>query len=170
MKRSQKRAILFMIDVLMITFAHLSAYRFLLAYSTRLSDKQIYITLFVTLFVYTILGIRARIFSIINRFTDYKVIFILIANMFLASLVSYLVNFLYLDTYSRRFVFLAFLFGTFLIILPRMIWRMWHEQNLFIKRNKKGHKTKILVIGAGEGGNAFIQTVLNNMICQIKLE
>lgn len=80
MKRSQKRAILFMIDVLMITVSHLSAYRFLLAYSTRLSDKEIYITIFVSLFVYTILGLRSQIFSIINRFTDYKVIFILLTN------------------------------------------------------------------------------------------
>lgn len=161
MKRSQKRAILYLIDVFMITFAHLSAFRFLLSYSTRLSDKEFYITLFVTLFVYTVLGIRARIFSIINRFTDYKVIFILIANMFFASLLSYLVNVFFLDTFNRRFLFLSFLFGTFLIILPRMMWRMWHEQNLFVKHNKKDQKTKMLVVGAGEGGSAFIQTILN---------
>lgn len=143
------------------SISHLSAYRFLLAYSTRLSYKEIYITLFVSLFVYTILGLRSQIFSIINRFTDYKVIFILITNMFIASLVSYLVDVLFLHTFSRRYIFLAFLFGTFLVIIPRMTWRMWNEQNLFVKRNKKGHKTKILVVGAGEGGNAFIQTVLN---------
>ncbi len=159
MKRSQKRAILYLIDVFMITFAHLSAFLFLLSYSTRLSDKEFYITLFVTLFVYTVLGIRARIFSIINRFTDYKVIFILIANMFFASLLSYLVDVFFLDTFSRRFLFLSFLFGTFLIILPRMMWRMWHEQNLFVKHNKKDQKTKMLVVGAGEGGSAFIQIV-----------
>ena len=97
------------------SISHLSAYRFLLAYSTRLSDKEIYITLFVSLFVYTILGLRSQIFSIINRFTDYKVIFILITNMFIASLVSYLVDVLFLHTFSRRYIFLAFLFGTFLV-------------------------------------------------------
>ncbi len=45
------------------SISHLSAYRFLLAYSTRLSDKDIYITLFVSLFVYTILGLRSQIFQ-----------------------------------------------------------------------------------------------------------
>lgn len=161
MKRSQKRVILYFLDVLMITISHISAYHFLLAYSQDLTNSEVIITLLMTLFVYTILGIHFRIFSIINRFTDYKIIFKIIVNLFVASLMAYLVDLFYFDSFSRRFIFLGYLFSTFLVIIPRMTWRMYHDFNPKMRKKKNDQKRRLLVVGAGEGGSVFIQTVLN---------
>lgn len=89
MKRSQKRVVLYFIDLFMIYMSHVFAYQFLLAYSNRLSGSEFYVSLFVTIFVYTLFGIRFRIFSIINRFTDYKIIFAIIMSLLFAALAAY---------------------------------------------------------------------------------
>ncbi|WP_183121707.1 polysaccharide biosynthesis protein [Streptococcus iniae] len=161
MKRSQKRVILYMLDVLMISFSHLSAYAFLMAYSNNLTDKGTFITLVVTLFIYTLLGIRFNVFSIINRFTDLKTISLVVFNLFLAFLVGYFTDLFFLDSFSRRFIFLAYIFSSFLVSAPRITWRLWHEFNLSKYEKGKKEKKRILVVGAGEGGSTFIQTVLN---------
>ncbi|CAM4272011.1 short-chain dehydrogenase [Streptococcus penaeicida] len=161
MKRSQKRVILYFLDLLMISISFVSAHQFLLAYSHNLTDKEVLLTLFVTLFVYTLVGIRLRIFSIINRFTDYKIIFEIIVSLLIASIVSYIVVFLNFDSFSRRFIFLGYLFSTFLVVIPRMTWRIYHDFAPQMQKRKQKNKKRILVVGAGEGGSAFVQTVLN---------
>ncbi|MGL6299513.1 hypothetical protein ACR31S_03320 [Streptococcus iniae] len=64
-EKKSKRVILYMLDVLMISFSHLSAYAFLMAYSNNLTDKGTFITLVVTLFIYTLLGIRLMSFLLL---------------------------------------------------------------------------------------------------------
>ncbi|MGT2957816.1 short-chain dehydrogenase [Streptococcus bovimastitidis] len=161
MKRSQKRVILYFLDLLMISISYVSAHQFLLAYSHSLTDKEVLVTLLVTLFVYTLIGIRFRIFSIINRFTDYKIIFEIIVSLLIASIASYIVALLNFDSFSRRFIFLGYLFSTFLVIIPRMTWRMYHDFAPKMQKRKQNNKKRILVVGAGEGGSTFVQTVLN---------
>lgn len=161
MKRSQKRVVLYFIDLFMISMSHVFAYQFLLAYSNRLSVSEFYVSLFVMLFVYTLFGIRFRIFSIINRFTDYKIIFAIISSLLFAAVAAYGTSFFYFDSFSRRFIFLTYLFSTFLVILPRMSWRMWHDLNPRYRQKKEKQRKKVLVVGAGEGGSAFIQTIIN---------
>ncbi|MGT2932814.1 polysaccharide biosynthesis protein [Streptococcus catagoni] len=161
MKRSQKRIILYFLDVLMISIAHLSADHFLMAYSQHLSDSEVLVTLSVAIFIYSILGIYTRIFSIINRFTDYKILFKITSNLFFSFLMAYLANLIFLTSFSRRFIFLTYLFSTFLVIFPRMSWRAWHELNPLERRKNQVKKKRILVVGAGEGGSTFIQTVLS---------
>ncbi|MGL6299512.1 nucleoside-diphosphate sugar epimerase/dehydratase [Streptococcus iniae] len=67
----------------------------------------------------------------------------------------------FLDSFSRRFIFLAYIFSSFLVSAPRITWRLWHEFNLSKYEKGKKEKKRILVVGAGEGGSTFIQTVLN---------
>ncbi|MGT2887228.1 polysaccharide biosynthesis protein [Streptococcus didelphis] len=160
MKRSQKRVILYLIDLLMITVSIVLAHYFLLAYHNRTTNSEFFITLFVSLFVYSILGIRLRIFSIINRFTDSKVIFKIVATLFLAFFLAYGAVIISLNSYSRRFFLLSYLFSNFLVILPRFSWRIWHEINP-LKRKKSQKKRRILVVGAGEGGSTFIQAAIS---------
>lgn len=144
MKRSQKRVVLYFIDLFMIYMSHVFAYQFLLAYSNRLSGSEFYVSLFVTIFVYTLFGIRFRIFSIINRFTDYKIIFAIIMSLLFAAVAAYGTSLFYFDTFSRRFIFLTYLFSTFLVVLPRMSWRMWHDLNPRYRQKKEKQRKKSL--------------------------
>lgn len=140
MKRSHKRVVLYLLDVTMITIAHISAYMFLLAYSQKLHRNEIIITLLVALFIYSILGIKSKIFSIINRFTDYKTIFKIITNIFIAFFIAYVTDLVLIESFSRRFIFLSYLFATFLVLFPRIFWRIWHEVSPFEKKKKKNIK------------------------------
>lgn len=130
------------------SFASISALQAIISYSIVFS-------------CYFLVASALKVFSTMNRYTDYRVLF----HLFIANSIAFFVLFLYslisfLD-YSYRFLILSWLISTLLIIFPRIAWRGLYSYLHSDKNKASNRKVPTLVIGAGAGGNLFVSTILN---------
>ena len=110
--RSQKRIILMIADAVLIYFSGFVAYFFLSEY-VLLSDLSFVQTLTMTVVLYFLIGIKTKLFSIINRYTDYKTLstsLTLVGAYFIVFLVELALS---LHT-SYRFLLLSCMFSVFI--------------------------------------------------------
>lgn len=161
--RAQKRVILMILDAALLYVSGYIAYFFLAEY-IQTSNSVLFKMLTSIVVVYLTLGLVTHVFSIINRYTDYKTLskisLILLGTYFIAFLV-----YLFLPVIvSYRFLLLSCMFSILFTISIRLTWRMWHSLKNGINYEEIGdlsvHKT--LVVGAGDGGNLFIETALKD--------
>ncbi|MBP2620739.1 polysaccharide biosynthesis protein [Streptococcus panodentis] len=159
--RGQKRIVLILIDSLLIYLSALVAYFFLINY-INLSDELLLLLPTLIIVCYLSLGLCARIFSTINRYTDYRtlgkigLIFILIYNLI------YLGSLALSVTLSFRFLLLSCLFSVLFTLSARLTWRTMHEIKQPESIINQDQARRTLVVGAGDGGNLFIKTALKN--------
>ncbi|KXT76144.1 UDP-N-acetylglucosamine 4,6-dehydratase [Streptococcus sp. DD10] len=117
--------------------------------------------LVIVLVLYLISAVYVKIFSVINRYTDYRAM----VRLIFCQLFSYLAVGVTLATlspdFSYRFWGLSFIFSSLFMIVLRLV---WIELSVFSKsKNKLSSKTKrikTLVVGAGAGADLYIRTVL----------
>ncbi|MER0122267.1 nucleoside-diphosphate sugar epimerase/dehydratase [Streptococcus sp. ZJ93] len=159
MSRFSKRLILIIIDGLMLFVGMFLSMAFVALFA-RISTLQAVISYGLTFACYLLSARILKIFSTINHYTDYRVLF----RIFIASSLAFLSLFLYslraFSSYSYRFLILSWLITTLLWIFPRLIWRVLY--GYLSSKKAKGNVKKIptLVIGAGDGGVLFIETIL----------
>ena len=108
--RSQKRIILMLADATLIYFSGYVAYFFLSEY-VLLSDLNLIQTLTGVAALYFVIGLKIRLFSIINRYTDYKTLstisLILIGSYFITFLTEIALSL----KISYRFLLLSCMFS-----------------------------------------------------------
>lgn len=160
MKRSQKRIVLISLDSLVIGLSLLAAAYFLLGYDNRVSNNYLLFAFFVVSMTYLVLSWYFRVYSIINKYSDYRALFTIVASVFAAYTNLYILSMVALLSFNRRFVFLSFFFNAVIIIMPRLVWQIYSQRQ--VRKQLQEDETipkRTLVVGAGSGGSLFIQTI-----------
>lgn len=161
--RSQKRIILMLADATLIYFSGYVAYFFLSEY-VLLSDLNLIQTLTGVAALYFVIGLKIRLFSIINRYTDYKTLstisLILIGSYFITFLTEIALSL----KISYRFLLLSCMFSVLFTISMRLGWRMWYsfKNGTTYTEVEESKVSRTLVVGAGDGGSLFITTALKD--------
>jgi len=151
MTRKFKRAILMVIDIVLIGAAFFGTYFFLDLYVSipTVLFFVVYVTVLVT---YLAVGSYLHIFSFLNRYINRKEIQSIVGALIVGQLAGLVMKLMIYDAINIRVKLLSFLLCILLVPLSRLTWSFWMEY-----RDNKGKipdkVKKTLVLGAGEGGN-----------------
>ena len=159
LKRTTKRFILIGIDAMLLLIALQLSYGFIDFFASVSIDKFL-ITYVILLFSYFCVAFKFKIFSIINRYTDYNVLLKLSISVTVAYVIVLGSSFFF-PSFSYRFLFLGWFFSIPILMLPRIIWQVISEKNERNTGTGTAEKVRTLVIGAGSGGSLFVKTVLS---------
>lgn len=161
MTRTHKKIILMIVDTISIYISSILAYFFLSQYLSIPTSYVLGLQTIVVL-VYLLVALRFHIFSTISRYTDYRTL----AKIAVISVISYgllfLANLLNVVELSYRFIVLSCLLTILLNISSRLSWRAllgYIKQTT--QKNSKREQVPTLMIGAGEGGDLFLKTILS---------
>ena len=159
LKRTTKRVILMCIDAV-ILFVALQLSHAFIDFFASVTLGSFLLTYGLLLIAYLGIAYKLNIFSIINRYTDYRVLF----NLSIAVTLAYLLTLglsLVMESFSHRFLFLGWFFSIPMLMLPRITWRVMAEQSEKKANKESVKKVRTLVVGAGSGGSLFVNTVLS---------
>lgn len=161
--RSQKRIILMLADATLIYFSGYVAYFFLSEY-VLLSDLNLIQTLTGVAALYFVIGLKIRLFSIINRYTDYKTLSTISLILIGAYFITFLTEIALSLKISYRFLLLSCMFSILFTISMRLGWRMWYsfKNGTTYTEVEESKVSRTLVVGAGDGGSLFITTALKD--------
>ena len=159
LKRTTKRVILMGIDAV-ILFVALQLSHAFIDFFASVTIGNFLLTYGFLLIAYLFIAYKLKIFSIINRYTDYRVLF----NLSIAVTLAYLLTLglsVVMESFSYRFLFLGWFFSIPMLMLPRITWRVMAEQSEKKTNKESDKKVRTLVVGAGSGGSLFVNTVLS---------
>lgn len=161
--RSQKRIILMLADATLIYFSGYVAYFFLSEY-VLLSDLNLIQILTGVAALYFVIGLKIRLFSIINRYTDYKTLSTISLILIGAYFITFLTEIALSLKISYRFLLLSCMFSVLFTISMRLGWRMWYsfKNGTTYTEVEESKVSRTLVVGAGDGGSLFITTALKD--------
>ena len=121
-------------------------------------NEQFYIAVVFVQIVYVAIAIRLKVFSLITRYTGTKT-YVKIGGSLLCAYVFLLLFSTFIwKNFSYRFILVAFITSFVALIVPRLIWKYMHEQSK-VQQASENQPIRTLVLGAGDGGNLFINTV-----------
>ena len=121
-------------------------------------NEQFYIAVVFVQIVYVAIAIRLKVFSLITRYTGTKT-YVKIGGSLLCAYVFLLLFSIFIwKNFSYRFILVAFITSFVALIVPRLIWKYMHEQSK-VQQASENQPIRTLVVGAGDGGNLFINTV-----------
>lgn len=156
--RTSKKVILMVLDVLLIICSLFISENFL-DVITQIDSNYFRISIILIPLFYLVAALFLKVFSTINRFTDYKTL----GSVGLSIIISYfgftIFSLLVFKAFSLRFIFLCVLLSYVFVITPRIAWRLLFEWRSKNKNSGLSDKKRTLVIGAGSGGSVFIRTV-----------
>lgn len=121
-------------------------------------NEQFHIAVVFVQIVYVAIAIRLKVFSLITRYTGTKT-YVKIGGSLLCAYVFLLLFSTFIwKNFSYRFILVAFITSFVALIVPRLIWKYIHEQSK-VHQASENQPIRTLVVGAGDGGNLFINTV-----------
>lgn len=157
LSRNVKRIILLAMDMILILLSMILSREFL-DIIVDIPNEQFYITIVFVQIVYVAIAIRLKVFSLITRYTGTKT-YVKIGGSLLCAYVFLLLFSTFIwKNFSYRFILVAFVTSFVALIVPRLIWKYMHEQSK-IQQASENQPIRTLVVGAGDGGNLFINTV-----------
>ena len=159
LKRTTKRVILMGIDAVLLFVALQLSHAFI-DFFASVTIGNFLLTYGFLLIAYLFIAYKLKIFSIINRYTDYRVLF----NLSIAVTLAYLLTLglsVVMESFSYRFLFLGWFFSIPMLMLPRITWWVMAEQSEKKTNKESDKKVRTLVVGAGSGGSLFVNTVLS---------
>ncbi|MDG4498756.1 polysaccharide biosynthesis protein [Streptococcus suis] len=157
MSRNVKRIILLAMDMILILLSMILSREFL-DIIVDIPNEQFYIAIVFVQIVYVAIAIRLKVFSLITRYTGTKT-YVKIGGSLLCAYVFLLLFSTFIwKNFSYRFILVAFITSFVALIVPRLIWKYMHEQSK-IQQASESQPIRTLVVGAGDGGNLFINTV-----------
>lgn len=161
--RGQKSFILMFVDSISILFSAFLAHYLVEAY-IRPANSFYYVMIGISILSYLVMGLKHHLFSRIVRYTSIYEIFNATRIMTLSFGISGLVVLLFIRSISYRYIFLMYVFSLLLIPGSRVIWRFYHEykSGRFFRGIEKEDKIRTLIVGAGDGGNLFVSSLINN--------
>lgn len=157
LSRNVKRIILLAMDLILILLSMILSREFL-DIIVDIPNEQFYIAVVFVQIVYVAIAIRLKVFSLITRYTGTKT-YVKIGGSLLCAYVFLLLFSTFIwKNFSYRFILVAFITSFVALIVPRLIWKYMHEQSK-IQQASENQPIRTLVVGAGDGGNLFINTV-----------
>ncbi|HFU4392619.1 TPA: polysaccharide biosynthesis protein [Streptococcus suis] len=157
MSRNVKRIILLAMDMILILLSMILSREFL-DIIVDIPNEQFYIAVVFVQIVYVAIAIRLKVFSLITRYTGTKT-YVKIGGSLLCAYVFLLLFSTFIwKNFSYRFILVAFITSFVALIVPRLIWKYMHEQSK-VHQASENQPIRTLVVGAGDGGNLFINTV-----------
>lgn len=157
LSRNVKRIILLAMDMILILLSMISSREFL-DIIVDIPKEQFYIAVVFVEIVYVAIAIRLKVFSLITRYTGTKT-YVKIGGSLLCGYVFLLLFSTFIwKNFSYRFILVAFVTSFVALIVPRLIWKYMHEQSK-VQQASENQPIRTLVVGAGDGGNLFINTV-----------
>ena len=157
LSRNVKRIILLAMDMILILLSMILSREFL-DIIVDIPNEQFYIAVVFVEIVYVAIAIRLKVFSLITRYTGTKT-YVKIGGSLLCAYVFLLLFSTFIwKNFSYRFILVAFITSFVALIVPRLIWKYMHEQSK-VQQASENQPIRTLVVGAGDGGNLFINTV-----------
>ena len=157
LSRNVKRIILLAMDMILILLSMILSREFL-DIIVDIPNEQFYIAVVFVQIVYVAIAIRLKVFSLITRYTGTKT-YVKIGGSLLCAYVFLLLFSTFIwKNFSYRFILVAFITSFVALIVPRLIWKYMHEQSK-VQQASENQPIRTLVVGAGDGGNLFINTV-----------
>ena len=157
LSRNVKRIILLAMDMILILLSMILSREFL-DIIVDIPNEQFYIDVVFVQIVYVAIAIRLKVFSLITRYTGTKT-YVKIGGSLLCAYVFLLLFSTFIwKNFSYRFILVAFVTSFVALIVPRLIWKYMHEQSK-VHQASENKPIRTLVVGAGDGGNLFINTV-----------
>ncbi|HFI0579391.1 TPA: polysaccharide biosynthesis protein [Streptococcus suis] len=156
-ERNGKRLVLILMDSSLIIFSMILSKLFLDIIIDIADDRFTLANLFVVIF-YLLISIRLKVFSLITRYTGYQSFVKIGISLVLTHALFLSLSILMWRTISYRFVLVSLVLSFVMLITPRIIWKVMHDTKKSMHR-KQDRALRILVAGAGDGGNIFINTV-----------
>lgn len=157
-RRSIKRLILIVNDLLMIFLSTLFNLWVLRIPDLTLTKEHWIIFLTISI-VYLIVGMQQKVFSVLTRYTDYRVLFKIVVSLLCSHVILFFVEqLLSINVLIYRFPLLSFVFASVFVSAPRIIWRLINDERLLSKHDSK-KLVKTLIYGGGEAGRIFIDVI-----------
>lgn len=157
LERNSKRLILMCMDTCLLIVSMILSRLFLDVIIDIPDERFILAVLFVSIF-YLILSFRLKVFSLITRYTGYQSYVKIGLSLISAHSLFLIISMVLWQTFSYRFILVSLFLSFVMLITPRIVWKVLHESRKNAIR-KKDSPLRILVVGAGDGGNIFINTV-----------
>lgn len=128
-----------------------------------LPNEQLKVGFVLVTIVYLALSIYLKVFSLITRYTDYESLFKIGLSVAMAYGFLLLSSFYLWQTFSYRFILTSSILTFVLMVVPRLTWRAIHDRKSKSKSNTR-RPVRTLVVGAGDGGQLFINTVIERKL------
>ncbi|HFI0082992.1 TPA: polysaccharide biosynthesis protein [Streptococcus suis] len=162
MSRSVKRIILLGFDLMSIILSFVLSKLFL-GVIIDLPSEQLKVGFVLVTVVYLALSIYLKVFSLITRYTDYESLFKIGLSVAMAYGFLLLSSFFLWQTFSYRFILTSSILTFVFMVVPRLTWRAIHDGKSKSKSNTR-RPVRTLVVGAGDGGQLFINTVIERKL------
>ena len=156
--RQRIKLILMLVDTAIITVSFIISYLFLSYYIPFSLQEFIMILIAFTLIYITISNMQ-HLYSKINRYYSVYDIFQTVKVVGLATLITFLLNTIFLDGASLRFYILNLVFTSLLINTSRIFWRLFSEYRMRKNQRLPETQSRILLVGAGQGGHLLISRI-----------
>lgn len=156
--RQRIKLILMLVDTTIITVSFIISYLFLSYYIPFSLQEFIMILIAFTLIYITISNMQ-HLYSKINRYYSVYDIFQTVKVVGLATLITFLLNTVFLDGASLRFYILNLVFTSLLINTSRIFWRLFSEYRMRKNQRLPETQSRILLVGAGQGGQLLISRI-----------
>ncbi|WP_170243987.1 polysaccharide biosynthesis protein [Streptococcus suis] len=164
MSRSVKRIILLGFDLMSIALSFVLSNLFL-GVIIDLPNEQLKVGFVLVTIVYLALSIYLKVFSLITRYTDYESLFKIGLSVVMAYGFLLLSSFFLWQTFSYRFILTSSILTFVLMVVPRLTWRAIHDGKSKSKSKSNTRRpVRTLVVGAGDGGQLFINTVIERKL------
>ncbi|HEM3623885.1 TPA: polysaccharide biosynthesis protein [Streptococcus suis] len=157
MSRNVKRIILLAMDMILILLSMILS-RVFLDIIVDIPSEQFHIAVVFVQIVYVAIAIRLKVFSLITRYTGTQTYVKIGGSLLCAYIFLLLFSTFIWKNFSYRFILVAFITSFVALIVPRLIWKCMHEQSK-VQQASENKPIRTLVVGAGDGGNLFINTV-----------
>lgn len=128
-----------------------------------LPSEQLKVGFVLVTIVYLAISIYLKVFSLITRYTDYESLFKIGLSVAMAYGFLLLSSFFLWQTFSYRFILTSSILTFVLMVVPRLTWRAIHDRKSKSKSNTR-RPVRTLVVGAGDGGQLFINTVIERKL------
>ena len=161
MTRRAKQLVLLLSDVACSVISSVLAF-FLIRIYVNTDEYFYFITTLTYLLTYVIIAYLRHAYAKINRYFGLREAADVLQANLVALLVSALVAFLVFPDVSLRYFFLLFFFMTIFTIASRIAWRLYSEEKMAQRSSRRPVAADhVLLVGAGEGGNIFIERFRN---------
>ncbi|WP_104932446.1 polysaccharide biosynthesis protein [Streptococcus suis] len=157
LERNSKRLILMCMDTCLLIVSMILSRLFLDVIIDIPDERFILAVLFVLIF-YLIISVRLKVFSLITRYTGYQSYVKIGLSLISAYSLFLIISMILWQSFSYRFLLVSLFLSYVMLITPRIVWKVLHETRKNVIR-KRDSPLRILVVGAGDGGNTFINTV-----------
>ena len=156
--RQRIKLILMLVDTAIITVSFIISYLFL-SYYIPFSLQEFLMILIAFTLIYITISNMQHLYSKINRYYSVYDIFQTVKVVGLATLITFLLNTVFLDGASLRFYILNLVFTSLLINTSRIFWRLFSEYRMRKNQRLPETQSRILLVGAGQGGQLLISRI-----------